>query len=155
MHGTGVPSVRLPISSRPLLRADLKVRPYTNRGARSFLRLGSTRLIAATGTARTLGTPALIPLSSARGSGASAAALDRRFRESVVVELLIPYPVAVLIQPSERLIKQPRLRVAGRDRALRCVEFVFMHEDRRGGQRFIRVVQQPNLVSFDETDVRP
>src|SRR2546425_13144548 len=83
-------------------------------------------------------------------------ALDARGRrESVRVDRLIAKADPILVEPSQRLLKQPRLRVTGRHGALDNIELVLVHVDPGKGTGLIGVVRELKLMSFDEVDGIP
>src|SRR6266702_8215590 len=92
---------------------------------------------------------------SSTGATATAGAGERRHRvhaHTVVrvgVNHLITNPVPVLVNPYHRLLKQARLRVSFRHRALHDIELVFMHRDIGEGAGLIGVVGQLYEVSFN------
>src|SRR3989442_11152063 len=57
----------------------------------------------------------------------------RRFRISVVVERLIANGIALLVEESNGLLKQPRLGVPLRHGCLQDIETVFVHMERNEG----------------------
>src|SRR2546422_2618466 len=73
-----------------------------------------------------------------------------RCRVSVGVDSLISKPDAVLVEPSQRLLKEPRFRVARRHGSLDDIEFILVQVDPGEGPRFIGVVGELHLMSFDE-----
>ena len=56
----------------------------------------------------------------------------------------------VFIQPTQGLLKQPRLRVTRRHRSLNNVELVFVQINAGEGAGFIGVVGQLQLISFHQ-----
>src|SRR5262245_31308872 len=79
----------------------------------------------------------------------------RRHRESVGVIRLIAQPDAALVEPSERLLKQARLRITRGHGALDDVELVLVHVDPGERAGLVRVVRELELMSFDEVDGIP
>ncbi len=70
----------------------------------------------------------------------SRSATDARGRrEFVGVDILIAKPDPVLIEPSQRLLKEPRLWITRRHGSLHDIELVLVHVDRCEGAGFIGV----------------
>src|SRR5581483_4380612 len=95
-------------------------------GASYCAKAGVEKMSAATSAAalqdrKPMGLTLLPPASCCRRgcAGAAAAAIhDRRLRRSVVVEVLVPDVVALVVDPRDRLVEQPRLRISLRHRSL-------------------------------------
>src|SRR5712691_11894013 len=82
--------------------------------------------------------------------------IDARGRRLVVaVGGRIAKPNSVLVQPSHRLLKQPRLRIALRHGSFADVELVFVHEESDEGARLIGVVGELHCTPFDEVHGGP
>src|SRR5262245_60398502 len=67
----------------------------------------------------------------------------------VRIDHLITNSVSVLVDPPERLLKQTRLGVSLRNRALEDIQLVLMHRDIGKGTGLIGVVRQLDEMSFN------
>src|SRR5215475_1168089 len=66
-----------------------------------------------------------------------------------VDDVLIPNSVSILIHPTQRLLKQARLRITLWDRALHDVKLVSVHADVRESARLIGIVGQLYEMTFN------
>src|SRR6266850_1755781 len=73
----------------------------------------------------------------------------------VDVDELIAQPDPVLVEPSERLLKQARLRVPRRHGCLGDIELVPVHVDPCERTGLVGVVGELQLMAFDHVDVVP
>src|SRR5687767_1911797 len=78
-----------------------------------------------------------------------------RYGQSVVIERAVAEALAGRVDPSERLLEEPGLRIALGDCSLHDIQLVLVHVDRGVGARLVLVVGELQLVAFDEVDVVP
>src|SRR2546425_12103185 len=86
----------------------------------------------------------------------SRSALDaRRRREAVGIDGLIAKPDSILVEPSERLLEQSRLRITRRHGALDDIELGLVHVYPCKRPRLVGVGGELKLMPFDAVDGVP
>ena len=84
----------------------------------------------------------------------SSPAVERWGGKDLMIQRLIANPIAVLVEPSQGLLKEPGLRITLRHGSLRDVEPVRVHVDRGQRARLVSV-GEVQLMPSDEVDVVP
>src|SRR5262249_38073382 len=83
-------------------------------------------------------------------------AVDSRWCRVVVgIVVLIPQAHAVFIEPSQRLLKQPRFRIARRHSSLADIELVFVHVHACECPRLISIIRELKLKSLGKVQEIP